>query len=233
MAEETYILKKRAAEETLKYIKDGMVIGLGSGSTVKVFIDLLGKKISEEGYVIYFISSSIDTSIYASSKGLKETTFLEHEPELAVDGADHVLPGLVLIKGGGGAFLREKIVDYYSKEYFIIVDETKLSPLRDSFKVPIEVFPQAFKLVMKKVLEMSEVVNAELRIAGRGKLGPVITDNGNFVLDLYMVNIKDWEKLEVELNSIPGVLENGVFAKKKPSKIFVGKKDGVVVLQET
>ena len=233
MTEETYILKKRAAEEALKYIKDGMVIGLGSGSTVKVFIDLLGKKISEEGYVIYFISSSIDTSIYASSNGLKETTFLEHEPELAVDGADHVLPGPVLIKGGGGAFLREKIVDYYAKEYFIIVDETKLSPLRGSFKVPVEVFPQAFKPVIKKILEISEIVDAELRTADRGKLGPIITDNGNFVLDLYVGNIKDWEKLEVELNSIPGVLENGVFAKKKPSKIFVGKKDGVMVLQET
>lgn len=231
MAEEAYVLKRRAAEAALKHVKDGMVIGLGSGSTVKVFIDLLGKKIKEEGYMLYFISSSADTSIYASSKGLKETTFLEHIPELAVDGADLVLPGLALIKGGGGAFLREKIVDYYSEEYFIIVDETKLSVPMGPIKVPVEVLPQAFMPVRREVLKLGEVVDAELRLAGGGKLGPIITDNGNFIVDLYVEGVEDWPKLEEELNSIPGVLENGVFAKKKPSKIFVGKDDGVATLQ--
>lgn len=224
------VLKKKAAKVALRYIKDGMVLGLGSGSTVKILIDMLRERISE-GAEMYFVSSSYDTSIYAAEAGMKEVSPLEHYPELAIDGADIVLKDKVVVKGGGGAFLREKIIDYAAKSYIIIVDETKLRLSENSAEVPLEVLPPFHRYVYRELRKSSDVLYLELRMSEK-KLGPVVSDNGNFILDAKIeATRKDWPQLELWLNSIPGVLENGIFALKKPAKIIVGKREGVDILE--
>ena len=216
------IMKRKAAIEALKLVSDGMVIGLGSGTTINIFLKLLYEKIKREELDIYFVPTSTDVETALLNYGLNIVTLNEYpEPSIAIDGADAVTKTLDLIKGGGGALTREKIVDYSSKEYYIIVDETKIFDNLYKHFIPLEVLPFAWKRVLKDLKEMFNV-SGNLRICGKGKLGPVITDNGNYIIDIYYNNKTDPSSLEIELNIIPGILENGIFSRKKPKKIIVG-----------
>ncbi len=204
-------LKIKAAKAVIKYVKDGMVLGVGSGTTITYFIEELGKLVSKDNLEILAVPSSYDTKFKLVEKGVKITTLKEHPNlNLAVDGADEIDPDLNLIKGGGGCLFLEKIVADAAKEFIVIADESKLvGRLGEKNPIPVEVHPFALGHVVKRI----ESIDGKpvLRVANTGKVGPVITDNGNFVVDVKFHEIKDPKSLEKELNMIPGVIENGLF----------------------
>ncbi|MBD3229532.1 MAG: ribose 5-phosphate isomerase A [Candidatus Lokiarchaeota archaeon] len=204
--------KFNAAKSSLENIKDGMVVGIGSGSTVAILIELLGKKIREEKMDILTVPTSYQVQQLLIKEKLSITTLDEHpDLDIAIDGADEVNENLDLIKGGGAALTREKIVDSCTDNLIIIVDSSKLvEKIGEQFRVPIEIIPMALPLVKKKLKALSN--DFKLRMAEK-KLGPVITDNGNFIIDVKISDLsnKNLKEVEKNLNSIPGVVENGLF----------------------
>jgi ribose 5-phosphate isomerase A len=205
--------KEKQKEEIGKYaaqlIKDEEVIGLGTGSTVKYLANALGKRI-EEGEKFYAVPTSYQSTQLCINNKINIVTLHEFTPEKAFDGADEVDPSKNLIKGRGGALTQEKIIGYSAKDFFVLIDNSKfVKQLGSKFPVPLEVLPLAQTSVIKRI---SEIGNPILREA-KAKDGPVISDNGNFIIDLWM-KIDNPKKREVELNNIPGVIENGIFTRK-------------------
>jgi len=198
--------KINAAKAALAYVKDGMCIGLGSGSTVREFIKLLGEKV-KSGLKITCVTTSFDSRMLAIENGIfvTETDAIE-DIDLAVDGADKVTPH-ALLKGGGGALTREKIIDYNAKKFIVIVDESKVIDGVLEGEVNLEVLPFASPLIMKTLKEY----NPKVRMA-KAKLGPVISDNGSFIIDCHM-KLENPKKVEQWLKSIPGIIENGIFTR--------------------
>ncbi|RLE60253.1 MAG: ribose 5-phosphate isomerase A [Thermoprotei archaeon] len=225
-------LKRRAALKALEYVEDGMVLGGGSGSTVAIFLKLLAEKVRKEDLDVTIIPTSYDVRILALNNGLKIASLDEYPtPDLAIDGADEVDPNKNLIKGGGAALLREKVVDYAAKQLVIIVDETKIvERLCSRFPIPLEVLPFAWKTVVDRLSKMG---TATVRYAKRGKVGPIMTDNGNFIVDFRPSRdlIDDLIGLNYKLLSIPGVLETGIFLGTYVDKIIVGTREGVKILR--
>lgn len=221
------LLKENVGKEAVKLIDDGQVVGLGTGSTTHFFIKHLGMRIQEEELDILGIPTSFQSLILAREFGIKVTSLDEHDVDIAVDGADEVSSQLDLIKGGGAAHTIEKLVDSNAKKFVVIVDESKLVDNLGEFPVPVEVIPDSLRPVTNALIQMGG--KPEIRMGIR-KDGPVITDNGNFVLDTKF-DIEDPAKLEVELNSIPGVLENGIFA-GITDKVIVGKMSGIEVINK-
>jgi ribose 5-phosphate isomerase A len=208
--------KTNAARGALEEVKNGMCIGLGSGSTVREFIKLLAEKVKKEKLSVCCVTTSFDSRMLAIESGLWVTEpDAISEIDLAVDGADKVTK-TALLKGGGGALTREKIIDYNAKKFVVIVDEGKVQKVLDG-KVALEVLPFAAPMVLKRLSKY----NPKIRMAER-KLGPVVSDNGSFIIDMNM-KVESPEKLEQEFNSIPGIIENGIFTKF--DMIIVGKKD--------
>jgi ribose 5-phosphate isomerase A len=222
-------LKKMVAREALKYIEDGMIVGLGTGSTTAHFIQLLGKLVMEEELEIYGIPTSYQAKLLALESGIPIIDLDEADAiDVAIDGADEVDPDLNLIKGRGAALTMEKIIDYRAGTFIVLVDESKLVDyLGQKMPVPIEVIPAAWR-VIKEELEVFNAT-AELRIA-KNKDGPVVTENGNFILDAKFERIEDPLDIEIELNNIPGVVENGIFA-DIADIVLVGTKEGVKKLE--
>jgi ribose 5-phosphate isomerase A len=203
--------KKKAALEAVKQVKDNSIVGLGSGTTVAFAIEALGQRIKNENLHIFGIPSSAQAFQLAVQHCVPVTTLDEHPViDITIDGADQVTPELALIKGMGAALLREKIVAAASKQNIIIVDETKTVKVlgENNQGVPIEVLPFALALVKRKITELGGIPVVR---EGKGKLGPIITDNGNIIIDAVFGEIKDSVLLERELNMIPGVVENGLF----------------------
>jgi ribose 5-phosphate isomerase A len=210
--------KKNAAMGALKYIEDGMVVGLGSGTTTEYFIKLLGEKMKEDRLSVVGVPTSFDSEMQARKAGIP-LIGLEREVDVAVDGADLVKDGYVL-KGGGGALTREKVVDYSAEKFIVIVDSGKVGDGKE-YPVVVEVVPFAYPFAMREVAELG--LEPKLRVGGK-KLGPVVTDNGNFILDCGGKVRGNASEFEGKLNSIPGVVENGIFSKY--SKIIVGDEGG-------
>ncbi|MEM4272577.1 MAG: ribose-5-phosphate isomerase RpiA [candidate division WOR-3 bacterium] len=210
--------KENAAIGALKYVEDGMVLGLGSGTTTAIFIELLAKKMREEKLSITGVVTSYDSEMLARRLKIPLVP-LEEEVDLAVDGADLVRKKYIL-KGGGGALTREKIVDYAAKKFIVIADEGK-ADTKAKYPVVVEVVPFAYHYVEKEMRKLGFA--PELRVGGK-KLGPVVTDNGNFLLDCAGEVGGNPAELEMKLNSIPGVIENGVFSKFW--KIIIGNEKG-------
>lgn len=210
--------KINAAKKALELVKDGMIIGLGSGSTAGYFIRFLGEKVRKEGLRIKVVASSLESERLAEESGIEIVDINDIEKiDLAVDGADEVDENRFLIKGRGGCLTREKIIDYSAKKFIVIVDESKLvNRLGKKNPVPIEVIPFAWELVKRRLSEDSSLRTKDKK--------PYVTDNGNYILDVNFRRIEDPVKLELELNAIPGVVENGIFT-RKPEKIIVGKPD--------
>ncbi len=205
--------KRNAALQALeREVRDGQRLGVGTGSTVAYFIEELGKRVRREGWEVACVPSSLRTESLCLKAGLKLVS-LDEEPRLdvTIDGADEIDSKLNLIKGGGGALTREKILASASERLAIIADKSKLvKRLGENHPVPIEVLPFALGFVKDEVRKLRPVEIAVRKIAG-GKDGPMITDNGNSIIDLYLGPIKDPAQVSAELNSIPGILENGIF----------------------
>ncbi|MBN1358553.1 ribose 5-phosphate isomerase A [Candidatus Bathyarchaeota archaeon] len=204
-------LKQKAAHKAVKHVKDGFVVGLGSGSTAAYAIEALGEKIKRENLNLLAIPTSYQAFLLAAKHKIPVTTLEEHGIiDVTIDGADQIDPKLNLIKGMGAALAREKILASASKQNIIIADETKrVNALGENGQpVPVEVIPFAIALVKSKIEAAGG--NPVLR-EGKGKVGPVITDNGNAVIDADFGVIRNAAKLEVKLKMIPGVVETGLF----------------------
>ena len=215
--------KRAAGQRAAEMIKDGMVVGLGTGSTVYFMIERLSERV-RGGLEVAGIPTSFQTAQRAREAKIPLTT-LDENPviDIAVDGADEVDPKLRLIKGRGGAHLREKCVAAAAKHFFVVVDEQKVVKKLGAAAVPVEVFPFAITPVQRELRGLGAV--PVIREAVR-KDGPVITDNGNFLVDCRFTDIKNPEKLEASLASIPGVVESGLFCgfTTKTTVIIGGQK---------
>jgi len=212
--------KKSAAAKAIEYIGDRMVLGLGTGSTANYFIELLAEKIKGENLSIIGIPTSTRTKELALGLGIELSTLEQHQPDLDVDGADQIDAEFNLIKGGGGAHTLEKKVAAASKRFIVIADSTKLVDSLD-WHVPIEVLPQSREQVEQKLLE----------IGGKPELREnFTTDGGNLILDT-KIEIRNPLELESRLNSIPGVIDNGIFAKRRPELVIMGKGEGTEVME--
>ncbi len=218
-------LKEVAAASAVSLVRDGQVLGLGTGSTVGHALKLLAKRIKEEELEIIGVPTSRATEVQARRLGIPLATLQEHPViDLDIDGADQVSKELDLIKGGGGAHCREKIVALASKKFYVIVDEGKLVKTLD-MPVPVEVLPFSWSLTKKWLSKKG--ADSKLRIAD-GK--PFVTDNGNFILDANFGRIETPKALERDINSVSGVVENGIFA-DTACEVHVGTKKGLRILK--
>ncbi len=216
-------MKKAAAIEATGEIKSGMVLGIGTGSTMVFFIEEIGRLIREGDLKdISGVPTSFQSSILSAENGIKVLDFNDVDHiDMAIDGADEADPHKNLIKGGGAAHTREKLIDYFADKLIIVIDEGKrVKYLGENFPVPVEVIPQAYRFVLRELEKLG--ASAELRIAVK-KSGPVITDQGNFVLDARFKEIKEPAVLENHINQLPGVLENGLFV-NQTDLVIVGTR---------
>ncbi len=218
--------KEAAARASLRFVKDGQVVGLGTGSTAAHFIQLLGEQV-KKGLKIRGIPTSDRSRDQAASLGIPLTTLDEcQQIDVTVDGADEVDPQLRLIKGGGGALLREKIVASATRQLVIVVDATKRVPVLGKFPLPVEVIKFAQALVKKKIEALGAAV--ELRRDKDGK--PFLTDENNHILDCRFGQIPDADRLARQLSDMPGVVEHGLFI-GMASVVLVANGNEVVELR--
>jgi ribose 5-phosphate isomerase A len=210
--------KQAAAQKAVAYVEDGMIVGLGTGSTAYFAIQLIGEKI-RAGLKILGVPTSNETAKLAKVCQIPLLSQFS-EIDLTIDGADEVDPDGNLIKGGGGALTREKIVAAASKTAIIIVDETKLVQQLGKFPLPVEVLPFGWESGQKQL----QSLGCTTRLRKKGT-APFITDNQNWILDCQFDRIVNPGKLTIEINAIPGVVENGLFA-SLADLVIVGKEDG-------
>jgi len=203
--------KRKAALAAVKHVKDGFVVGLGSGSTAAYAIEALGERIKREKLSLLAVPTSYQAFLLAVKCGIAVTTLDEHPViDVTIDGADQIDAKLNLIKGMGAALAREKIVASASKMNIIIADESKKVAVlgEKGHPVPVEVLPFAITTVKRRI----EAVGGKAVLReGKGKLGPVITDNGNAIIDASFGPIDNVAELEKKLKMIPGVVETGLF----------------------
>ncbi len=224
--------KRQAAARALDFVEPGMKLGLGTGSTAAHFVDLLGAKV-KAGLDVVCVPTSEATAEQARGLGIKLTTLDDiTELDLTVDGADEIDTELSLVKGGGGALLREKIVADASKKVIIIADHSKMVEMLGAFPLPLEVIPYGLKTTISRVKLMAEAADCEgpivQRLMANGK--PFVTDNGNFILDCNFGIIEDPITLDMLLKEVPGVVENGMFLDVADYVIIAGP-DGVEVME--
>src|SRR5437879_8933674 len=199
--------KEAAARSSLRFVKDGQVVGLGTGSTAAYFIKLLGGEV-KKGLRVRGIPTSIRSRELALSLGIPLITLDDcQEIDVTVDGADEVDPQLRWIKGGGGALLREKIVASATKQLVIVCDATKRVPVLGQFPLPVEVIQFAHAVVLIEIEALGAAVG--LRRGADGK--PYLTDENNHILDCRFGQIPDADGLARQLNAMPGVVEHGLF----------------------
>ncbi|WP_419700788.1 ribose 5-phosphate isomerase A [Mucilaginibacter sp. NFX135] len=200
--------KQKVADEIAAKVKDGDILGVGSGSTAYLALVAIAKRIREEKLNVKAIPTSLELSMFCSKLGVPLTSLYENKPDWLFDGADEVDPNNSLIKGRGGAMFKEKLLISSSRVSYIIVDDSKMvTKLGSNFPVPVEVFPQAL-LYVEKELQQLGANNILLRPA-KGKDGPVITENGNMILDCKFDEIGS--TMERDIKSITGVIESGLF----------------------
>jgi ribose 5-phosphate isomerase A len=222
--------KKLVALEAVKHVEDGFVVGLGSGSTAAYVIQEIGRLMRHDGLRVLGVPSSSQAFLLAVHSGVPLTTLDEYPVlDLAIDGADEVDKRLDMIKGGGGALTREKIVASAAKQVVIVADETKLvEKLGTSFRVPVEVLPFALATVSAGIKKLG---GKPLLRESKGKVGAVVTDNGNYIVDVDFGPIDNAEELNQRLKLIPGVIETGLFI-GLADIVYLGKKDGVIKLEK-
>lgn len=214
--------KRRAGESAAGRAADGAVVGLGTGSTAAHAIQALGRAVNS-GLDVRGIPTSYQSRQLAREVGVPLTTLEDATPDLAIDGADQVAGGN-LLKGGGAAHAREKVVDAAAEEFLVVVDGSKLVETL-ARPVPLEVLPDAEPTVSDRVDDLGG--EPELRTAG-GKDGPVVTENGNFVLDCDFGRIDGPAGLSADLSAVPGVVEHGLFV-GLADEIHVGTREGIEV----
>ena len=211
--------KRLAALKAIEYVEDGMIVGVGTGSTVAFFIDALG---GIKHRIAGAVSSSEQSTARLKSHGI-EVMELNHTGTLPlyVDGADECDPHKRLIKGGGAALTREKIIAEASKQFICIIDPAKQVPVLGKFPLPVEVIPMARSLVAREIL----------RLTGGQPVwrDGTVTDNGNVILDIHHLSIVDPVGIERELNQIPGVVSVGLFARRPADVVIVGGEPPIVL----
>lgn len=213
-------LKKIAAYQAIKHIKQGMVVGLGTGSTVRYAIEKIGEMV-KNGLDLVGIPTSLSTENLAKKVGIPLSTLNEYQyVDLTIDGADQVDRNLNLIKGGGGALLREKIVAVCSKRELIVVDESKMVE-QFFFPLPVEVVRFGWKSTTNKLAELGLIPRLRENF---------VTDNGNYIVDCEYKKIEDAEILSKEINNIAGVVENGLFI-GLISEVCVGTSEGAKTIR--
>jgi ribose 5-phosphate isomerase A len=215
-------LKRAAALEAVEYVKDGMVVGLGTGSTAKHMVLALGEKV-KAGMTLRGVPTSHETAALARQSGI---TLIDSDNrwviDVAIDGADQVDPGFNLIKGGGGALLKEKIVAASAKQFIVLVDYTKQVPvLGGSFPLPIEIIPFGWGSTAR---EIETLTNSRVALRERNGI-PFTTEAGNLIVDVYLARIDRPQDLEIALNQIPGVVETGLFV-NRTNLLIVGTPHG-------
>jgi ribose 5-phosphate isomerase A len=220
-------LKNAAAESAAALLQNGMIVGLGSGSTATLAVKAIGKRV-EQGLQIIGIPTSEQTAELARELRIPLSTMAEHEQiDMTIDGADEVELGtLNLIKGRGGALLREKIVASASTRFVIVVDETKLVDhlaVRDA--IPVEVVPFGWQATAKRLRQLGANVSPRLRSDGQF----YITDGGHYILDCGFMAMRSASALQRELDSVVGLVEHGLFL-GMTTEVIVGSAEGVMVL---
>lgn len=226
-------LRRLAAERALTHVESGMIIGLGSGSTMgDVFLPLLAERI-RAGIIrdVRLVPSSRQIEFKIFEEGLEATSFNQIDyVDVTIDSADLVeRESLTAIKGGGGALLLEKVLSSVSKKMVLILDERKIAErVPPGFPIPVEVL-QNLVLLVKKRVEKALGVSVRIR-TGSGKVGPVITDSGNAIIDVPLPENRSLDWLDDFFNNTPGILENGIF-KGLVSYAYVGTSGGVLELE--
>lgn len=214
-------VKQLAAEKAVTFLEDGMTIGLGTGSTAYWAIEKIGEKVKKEGWKIRAIATSIRSEEQARGLGIPIVSFSEVESiDVTIDGADEVDGCLQLIKGGGGALLREKIVATNSRQMIVVADESKWVKTLGKFPLPVEVNHFGWERTIKKLQLLGCL--AHRRMNGSD---PYLTDNGNIIVDCAFEQIKDARDLHASVNAITGVVDNGLFI-QIATKLILGFNDG-------
>lgn len=209
-------LKQQVGQAALSFVKEGMMVGVGTGSTTRYFMEALA---TIKNRIAGTVASSIQTEQLLKSLGIPVFSLLEVDQiDLYVDGADEVDPHGRLIKGGGAALTREKILSFAAKKFVCIVDKSKQVPVLGKFPVPVEVIPMARSIVAKAIYSLG---GEPVYRSG------VTTDNGNVLLDIHQLQLTDPKAIETKLNQIPGVVCNGIFAFQTPQIVLVGSEKGV------
>jgi ribose 5-phosphate isomerase A len=217
--------KRVAAEKAVEFVENDMILGLGTGSTVAFVLQALARKV-KEGLRVKGIPTSEATAKLARELGIELTDFDHHQVcDLVIDGADEVNGNLDLIKGGGGALLREKIVASSARKFIVIVDSQKLVAKLGKFHVPVEVIQFASPLVQRKVADLGGT--GKLRLLPSGQ--PFITDEGNYILDCNFGLIDKPAELAERLEKIPGIVEHGLFI-NYATKVIVGRGDTTEII---
>jgi len=213
-------MKRQAAEAALEYVEVGAYIGVGTGSTANMFIDALA---TIKGKIEGAVASSIATAERLKSHGIPVFELNEVDGlSIYVDGADEANPNLQLIKGGGGALTREKIVAAASKRFICIADDSKLVDVLGEFPLPIEVIPMARSFIAREIVKLGG--DPYLREG-------FITDNGNLILDVHGMHINQPDVLEETLNNMPGIVTNGIFSKQRAEIGLFGSADGLKIIK--
>ena len=212
-------LKRMVAEAALEYVEAGTIVGVGTGSTANLFIEALARI---KGKIEGTVASSVASAERLKSHGIPVLDLnAAGELSVYVDGADESTKHLHLIKGGGGALTREKIVAGASKKFVCIADESKLVDVLGAFPLPIEVIPMARSFVARELVK-----HGGTPVLREG----FTTDNGNIILDVHNLKIMEPAKLEAELNNVPGIVTVGIFAIRPADVLLLGTKDGVKTL---
>jgi ribose 5-phosphate isomerase A len=225
-------LKRQAAARALEEVRDGMKLGLGTGSTAKHFVDLLGEKV-RAGLNVVGVPTSEATRIQAEQCGVRLTTLDEVDRlDLTVDGADEIDPALHLIKGGGGALLREKIVAAASDRMIVIADDTKWVDVLGRFPLPVEIIPFGLAATRRAMAgAFAESGNSGQMVLRKGKDGHVfVTDGGHWIVDAHLGRISDAPRLAGLLTAIPGVVEHGLFIGLASLAVLAGAQ-GIRVIE--
>ncbi len=231
-SDQLHLMKRAVGREAASYVQSGTVIGLGSGSTALQAIVTVGRRLATGDLRdVHGVATSYQTAADAQEAGIPLLDIYQiREIDLTIDGADEVSPGRCLIKGGGAAHVVEKIVAALADRFIAIVDVTKTSKKTGSLApVPVAVLPQAYTLVSKQLGGLGG--RSEVRMANR-KLGPVITDNGDMVIDVWFDDIADPAQLERQINLIPGVVDNGLFVDMADLVLVGDLKNGEPVVYE-
>lgn len=217
--------KKKVGEAAAAYVKNGMTIGIGAGSTVNWMLKALAKRLNNEKLQIKAVPASINTERLANQLGIPLTDFSQVDQlDLAIDGADEVNQQFQLLKGGGGSLMREKIVASAAKELLIMVDDSKVVPELGSFPLPVEVLPFGWELTSNRLAELGG--NPKIR---GGKEKPFITDNNNYILDCDFKEIPNPEILHNKIKALVGVVETGLFI-DMTDKVLVASDGEVTTL---
>ena len=232
MSSDSY--KRQAAARALDFVQPGMRLGLGTGSTARHFVELLGERVSD-GLTVVGVPTSDATHADATRAGIPLTT-LDETPELdlTIDGADEIGPDLVLIKGGGGALLREKIVAAASASMLVIADDTKWCPTLGAFPLPIEIVRFGSRATMMSIgaalknLTLPDKLSLRLDKSGH----PFVTDEGHLIVDAALGAISDPQRLAARLSALPGVVEHGLFLGLARTAIIAGAS-GLRVIEQS